>query len=94
MPRCPRSGRRRDDAHAGRELGYTYPEAFKVGLAIEELGYGWYEDPLAPDDIYGYTKLKQHLRVPILATEITPGGLWALPPWIARRQLTRSAATS
>jgi L-alanine-DL-glutamate epimerase-like enolase superfamily enzyme len=63
--------------------GYTYPEALKVGVAIEELGYDWYEDPLPPDDIYGYTKLKQHLRIPILATEITPGGLWALPPWIA-----------
>ena len=65
--------------------GYTYPEALTVGLAIEELGYDWYEDPLPPDDIYGYTKLKQHLRVPILATEITPGGLWALPPWIAAK---------
>ena len=65
--------------------GYTYPEALEVGLALEELGYDWYEDPLSPDDLYGYTKLKQHLRIPILATEITPGGLWALPPWIAAK---------
>jgi len=65
--------------------GYTYPEALRVGLALEELGYDWYEDPLPADDIYGYTKLKQHLRIPILATELTPGGLWALPPWIAAK---------
>ncbi len=65
--------------------GYTYPEALRVGRAIEELGFHWYEDPLAPDDSYGYTKLKQHLRIPILATELTPGGLWALPPWIEAR---------
>jgi L-alanine-DL-glutamate epimerase-like enolase superfamily enzyme len=65
--------------------GYTYPEALRVGLAIEALGYEWYEDPLPADDIYGYTKLKQHLRIPILATEITLGGLYALPEWIAAR---------
>jgi L-alanine-DL-glutamate epimerase-like enolase superfamily enzyme len=62
--------------------GYSYPEALKVGLAIQELGYDWYEDPLPADDIYGYTKLKQHLHIPILATEITLGGLHAFPPWI------------
>ena len=65
--------------------GYSYPEALEVGRAIEELGYDWYEDPLPADDIYGYAKLKQHLRVPILATEITLGGLYALPPWIEAR---------
>jgi L-alanine-DL-glutamate epimerase-like enolase superfamily enzyme len=65
--------------------GYTYPEALKVGRAIEELGYDWYEDPLPADDIYGYAKLKRHLSIPILATEITLGGLWALPPWIEAR---------
>ena len=62
--------------------GYTYIEALEVGLALEQLGYDWYEDPLPPDDIYGYTKLKQYLRIPILATELTGGGLWGLPPWI------------
>jgi L-alanine-DL-glutamate epimerase-like enolase superfamily enzyme len=62
--------------------GYTYPEALRVGRAIEELSFDWYEDPLPAEDIYGYTKLKQHLRVPILATEATLGGLYALPQWI------------
>jgi len=65
--------------------GYTYPEALRVGLAIEELGFDWYEDPLPAGDLYGYTKLKQQLRVPILATELTLGGLTALPPWIEAR---------
>jgi L-alanine-DL-glutamate epimerase-like enolase superfamily enzyme len=65
--------------------GYTYPEALRVGLALEELGYDWYEDPLPADDLYGYAKLKRHLRIPILATELTPGGLYALPAWIEAR---------
>jgi L-alanine-DL-glutamate epimerase-like enolase superfamily enzyme len=61
---------------------YSYPEALRVGQAIGELGFHWYEDPLPDRDIHGYQRLKQHLSVPILATEITPGGLEALAPWI------------
>jgi L-alanine-DL-glutamate epimerase-like enolase superfamily enzyme len=61
---------------------YSYPEAVKVGLAIQELGYHWYEDPLPADDIHGYVRLKQQLHIPILATETTLGGLHALPPWL------------
>ena len=29
-----------------------------MGRAVEELGYLWYEDPLAEEDIYHYIKLK------------------------------------
>jgi L-alanine-DL-glutamate epimerase-like enolase superfamily enzyme len=65
--------------------GYNYPEALRVGHAIEELGFDWYEDPLPADDIYGYTKLKQHVKVPILATEATLGGLTSLAQWVTER---------
>ena len=61
---------------------YQYPEALRVGKAIEELGYHWYEDPLADDDLYSYVKLKQQLHIPILATEYSPGGFTAFAPWI------------
>jgi L-alanine-DL-glutamate epimerase-like enolase superfamily enzyme len=64
--------------------GYSYAEALEVGSAIEELRYHWYEDPLPADDLYGYRRLKRHLRIPILATELTPGGLHALPQWIVQ----------
>jgi L-alanine-DL-glutamate epimerase-like enolase superfamily enzyme len=64
---------------------YQYPEALRVGRAIEELGYYWYEDPLADDDLYNYVKLKQHLHIPILATEYTPGGFTAFAPWVTER---------
>ncbi|HYB71450.1 MAG TPA: enolase C-terminal domain-like protein, partial [Candidatus Bathyarchaeia archaeon] len=43
---------------------YDYPAAIRVGRAIERLGYYWYEDPLADDDLYNYVKLKQHLSIP------------------------------
>ena len=64
---------------------YQYPEALRVGRAIEELGFYWYEDPLADDDLLSYVKLKQHLTIPILATEYAPGGLTAFAPWLVHQ---------
>src|SRR3989441_7070936 len=64
---------------------YQYPAALRVGRVIEELGFYWYEDPLADDDIYNYVKLKEQLHIPILATEYAPGGFTAFAPWIVAR---------
>ena len=61
---------------------YSHPEALRVGRAIEELGFVWYEDPLPVDDLHGYVRLKQSLSIPLMATEILKGGLYALPQWI------------
>jgi L-alanine-DL-glutamate epimerase-like enolase superfamily enzyme len=61
---------------------YDYPDAIRVGKAIEEMGYYWYEDPLVEDDIYNYVKLKQQLHIPILATEHSPGSLTGYAPWL------------
>ncbi len=61
---------------------YGYEDALRVGCAIQDLDYYWYEDPLAEDDLYGYTKLRPQLRIPILATEHLPGGLYAYTEWI------------
>src|SRR5439155_15917970 len=40
---------------------YQYPEALRVGRVAQDLGFYWYEDPLADDDLYNYVKLKQQL---------------------------------
>ena len=61
---------------------YNYVEALRVGRAIEELGYYWYEDPLDTDDITNYVKLRQKLDIPVMATEYAPGGFQAYAPWI------------
>ena len=61
---------------------YDYPQALKVGKAIQDLDYYWYEDPLAGDDIYNYVKLKSNLDIPIMATEHSPGGFTAYGPWL------------
>jgi len=64
---------------------YQYPEALRVGRVAEALGFHWYEDPLADDDLYNYVKLKQQLSIPILATEYSPGGFTAYAPWLTAR---------
>jgi L-alanine-DL-glutamate epimerase-like enolase superfamily enzyme len=64
---------------------YDYPAALRVGLAIQELDYYWYEDPLADADIYNYVELKKHLTIPLMATEAPAGGLDSYTPWIKER---------
>jgi L-alanine-DL-glutamate epimerase-like enolase superfamily enzyme len=61
---------------------YSYTEGLKVGQAIQDLGYHWFEDPFPTYDMHNYVRLGRHLSIPLLATEINPGGLAALPPWI------------
>jgi L-alanine-DL-glutamate epimerase-like enolase superfamily enzyme len=61
---------------------FAYPEALRLGRVLEELGYHWYEDPLAEDDIGNYVKLRQKLDIPLMATEYSPGGFHAYAPWI------------
>jgi len=63
-------------------FSYQFEEALRVGRAIEEMGYYWYEDPLGDHDIYNYIKLKQKLDIPIMATERPEAGLEAYAPWI------------
>ena len=62
---------------------YRYPEALRVGQAAERLGYYWYEDPLAEDDLTNCVKLRQKLGIPLMATEYSPGAHTAYAPWLA-----------
>ena len=64
---------------------YDYPGALRVGQAIQELGFHWYEDPLAGDDIFNYVKLRQQLHIPLMATEHSPGGFTAYAPWLVHQ---------
>jgi len=64
---------------------YKFDAALRVGKVVEELDFHWYEDPLADDDLYGSVKLKQLLRIPLLATEYPQAGLTAYAPWIVNR---------
>jgi L-alanine-DL-glutamate epimerase-like enolase superfamily enzyme len=64
---------------------YNYTDALRVGRAIEEMGYFWYEDPMSDEDIYNYVKLREKLDIPIMATEFPAGGLDTYPIWLTER---------
>lgn len=64
---------------------YNYPDALRVGRALERLNYYWYEDPLADNDIYNYVKLREKLDIPIMATEYPAGGLEMYAIWLTER---------
>jgi L-alanine-DL-glutamate epimerase-like enolase superfamily enzyme len=61
---------------------YDYPQALRVGRAIQEMNFYWYEDPLDEEDLLNYVKLKQQLYIPIMATEYSPGGLYSYAQWL------------
>ena len=64
---------------------YRYPDALRVGRAIERLGFLWYEDPLNEEDIYAYVKLTQKLDIPIMATEYPAGDIGTYAVWLTER---------
>ena len=63
---------------------YQYEDALRVGRAIEELDFYWYEDPLVEEDIYSYVKLHQKLDIPIMSTESAPGRFYGMATWITQ----------
>tara|TARA_B100000519_G_scaffold16170_2_gene11926 strand:- start:1325 stop:2425 length:1101 start_codon:yes stop_codon:yes gene_type:complete len=63
---------------------YQYEDALRVGRAIEELNFYWYEDPLVEEDIYNYVKLKQKLDIPVMSTEYAPGRYYGMTQWITQ----------
>jgi len=69
------------DSRSAYDLG----EAVKVGRAVEELGFLWYEDPLPITDIYNYTKLREKMDIPVMATEFPCGWLDDYAPWIMNK---------
>ena len=48
---------------------YAAPEALEVGLALDELGAHWFEEPVAPEDRAGYRFLRSRLRTRIAGGE-------------------------
>ncbi|HEY5209133.1 MAG TPA: enolase C-terminal domain-like protein [Stellaceae bacterium] len=61
---------------------YDYPDALKVGRAIEALGFHWFEDPLGEWSIPNYVKLRQKLDIPLMATELPFAGFETYAPWL------------
>jgi L-alanine-DL-glutamate epimerase-like enolase superfamily enzyme len=64
--------------------GYDHHAAIYVGRAIQEMGFTWYETPLAQDDREGYAELRAKLDVPIAGPDML-FDLDDFPEWVSRR---------
>jgi len=49
--------------------GYGYTDALRLGKALEPFNLRWYEEPVAPEDLAGYARLREHLSMPIAGGE-------------------------
>jgi L-alanine-DL-glutamate epimerase-like enolase superfamily enzyme len=74
---------------------YDAATAIRVGRHLEELDIAWFEEPVPPDDLEGYRRVRGSLRIPIACGEsefgvfgfrdlIVRGGVDILQPDIAR----------
>jgi L-alanine-DL-glutamate epimerase-like enolase superfamily enzyme len=50
--------------------GYTFDDAFRVGRALDDLDFAWFEAPLPDDDVSGYAALRSRLAVPVANGEV------------------------
>jgi L-alanine-DL-glutamate epimerase-like enolase superfamily enzyme len=66
-------------------FAYRFDEAVRVGMAIQDMGFQWYEDPLTEHDLYNYVKLREKLHIPVMATELPMAGFDSYAIWITER---------
>ena len=48
---------------------YTRNVALQMGLALEQLGFHWFEEPVVPEDLDGHAALRQKLSIAIATGE-------------------------
>lgn len=62
----------------------NYEEAIKVGRALEELDFYWYEHPMPEYRVASYEKLCAELEIPVLSPEVAAGSYFTRADWILR----------
>ncbi|MDB2384185.1 racemase [bacterium] len=67
--------------------GWDYVDALKVGEALQDLKFTWYEEPMREFHLGSYTKLCEKLNIPVLAAETSDGVHWNMATWIENRAL-------
>ena len=48
---------------------YGRNEAIRLGLFLDKLDCGWYEEPVVPEDIDGYIEVKNKIKTPVAGGE-------------------------
>lgn len=57
------------DLMADANQTYEMADAVRMGRALEELGFAWFEEPLRRTDLAGYAELRAKLDIPIAGGE-------------------------
>jgi L-alanine-DL-glutamate epimerase-like enolase superfamily enzyme len=71
-----------DILHDAALAGYTFADALRVGRALEELRFGWFEEPLPDVDQLGLSRLCNKLDIPVLAPESLMHDLILSAQWL------------
>ncbi|OHB66304.1 MAG: hypothetical protein A2Y77_06640 [Planctomycetes bacterium RBG_13_62_9] len=72
---------------ADSSSSYTYDQALRVGLLLDELAYKWWESPMPEGNEWRdrYTSLAAQVRTPICAPRTDPDSHLARVPWITAK---------
>lgn len=62
---------------------YSRMDALKIGRALEELNFAWYEEMMNEQSIASYAWLANQLRIPILGPETASGKHHTRADWVA-----------
>jgi L-alanine-DL-glutamate epimerase-like enolase superfamily enzyme len=64
---------------------YSRVDALKLGRALQELDFYWYEEPMEEASISSYRWLSQQLDIPVIGPETAPGQVHTRAEWVARQ---------
>jgi len=64
---------------------YSREDALRYGRALQELGYYWFEEPMAEHSTSSYAWLAEQLDIPVLGPEVAEGKMFTRAEWIVRR---------
>lgn len=62
----------------------TLPEALRYGRELERLGFAWFEEPMADENIPALRELTRQLDIPVVGTETIAGHPYSLADIVAR----------
>ena len=74
-----------DLLHDAASCKYSFEEALRVGRALDELEFGWFEEPLSDRDQIGLQRLCAELDIPVLAPETLMHDLELSAAWLISR---------
>ncbi|HRJ68110.1 MAG TPA: enolase C-terminal domain-like protein [Beijerinckiaceae bacterium] len=61
---------------------YSRQEALRLGRAVQDLGYTWFEEPMEEASISSYANMARELDIPVIGPEVADGKYFTRAEWI------------